>query len=104
MNENIKNSLSQTEGTLLQCLRLLEKFDVSDSMLNNEYQISRTTLWRVRRGESLSANNHTHYFNVMMSVLYSFLKKAEADLDDERHKMIKDFMFERMLQEHKVIR
>lgn len=85
-------------GTLLALLQLLEKYDYTDSKLEQQYGLSRMSLRKIRQGRDLP-NAHAYYFKVMLGILKGLLDMSKLKMDEDLHHRLKDVMFKVMLQE-----
>lgn len=79
-------------------LQLLSKLGVTDSMLNRKYGLNRTSLYNIRNGNKLPYS-HDHYFKMLLRELEYHRQESRRNLDDVRHRMIKETMFDVMCYE-----
>lgn len=84
---------------LFSMLMLLGKYGVTDSMLQRKYNLNRASLNRVRKGGHLTYA-HEHYFKTLLRELEQWRLLFRARMDEKNHRLIKDTMFEVMLQEN----
>ena len=97
MNKEAETNKNEV-GTLLTMLQLLSWLGVTDSILQRVYGLNRASLNKVRKGGELR-NVHAQYFKVLLSELNSNLEKSRVQMDVDKHRKIKDVMFEVMLRE-----
>lgn len=90
-------------GTLLTLLQLLEKYDYTDSKLEQQHCLSRMSLRKIRQGKDLP-NAHAYYFKVLLTIVNGLLMESRRQMDDERHHYLKDVMFSVMLREFGVVK
>lgn len=98
MNKEANQDKKET-GTLLVMLNLLDRYGVTDSMLERKYGLNRKSLYTVRKGGMLR-NAHSHYFRTLLGELNWQRDICRRKMDDNGHRLIKETMFAVMLWEY----
>ena len=98
MNKEANQDKKET-GTLLVMLNLLDRYGVTDSMLERKYGLNRKSLYTVRKGGMLR-NAHAHYFRTLLNELNQQREMCRRKMDDNGHRLIKETMFAVMLWEY----
>ena len=98
MNKEANQDKKET-GTLLVMLNLLDRYGVTDSMLERKYGLNRKSLYTVRKGGMLR-NAHAHYFRTLLNELNQQREMCRRRMDDDNHRIIKETMFRVMLWEY----
>ena len=99
MNKEVNQDKKKEVGTLLAMLKLLDRYGVTDSMLERKYGLNRKSLYTVRKGGMLR-NAHSHYFRTLLAELNWHREICRRKMDDDGHRMIKETMFAVMLREY----